>query len=105
MTPALLTELIVIEREAETVRPDGGLDRTWSEIARTRAELSERTMAEVPQERGTLTVTTLTFKARWVPGITLADRILYGDLHFNISAVTEIGRRDGLEIKCKRTGQ
>ncbi len=104
MKPERLTHLLIFERGTETIAPSGGVDRVWAEIARTRAELVEGGATEEQKDQGAVTVATLAFRARYVPGITLADRVSYGGQAFDIVELAEIGRREGLELKLKRTG-
>lgn len=104
MKPERLTHLIVLERATVTVGSAGATSSAWAEIARAWAELVERGTTEEQKDRGAVTVTALTFRARYVPGITLADRVIYGGLAFDITGLAEIGRREGLEIRLRRTG-
>lgn len=104
MNPSALRHLLVFERSTESVKPSGGVDTAWTEFARARAELVEGGMTEDQQERGAVSVTAYTFRARYVPDVTLADRVSCGGKPFDIIGLSEIGRREGLEIKVRRTG-
>ena len=105
MKPERLTHLLVFERSTETVTPSGGVDTAWTEYARTRAELVEGGMTEDQQERGAVSVENLTFKARWTPDITLADRVIHDGKAFDIVELTDVDRRAGsMTIKVRRTG-
>lgn len=104
MKPERLTHLIVLERATVTVGTAGATSSTWAEIARTRAELTEQSTTEEQKDRGAVTVTALVFRARYVPGLTLADRVIHGGKTFNIVELVEIGRREALEIRLRRTG-
>ncbi|ADH89366.1 phage head-tail adaptor [Ancylobacter novellus DSM 506] len=104
MKPSDLTHLVIFERSTEAIAPSGGVDRVWAEIARARAELVEGGATEEQKDRGAVSVTALTFRARYVPGITLADRVIHGGSAFDIIGLAEIGRREALEIRLRRTG-
>ncbi|MDF2810573.1 MAG: phage head-tail adaptor [Microvirga sp.] len=105
MKPERLAHLLVFERASVTITAGGETDTTWAEIARARAELIEGGATEEQvEDRGAVTVTALTFRARYVPGITLADRVSHSGQAFDIIGLAEIGRREGLEIRLRRTG-
>jgi len=42
------------------------------------------------------------FKIRWRSGITPANRLLFDGVPYDIVHVGELGRREGLELWCKR---
>lgn len=43
------------------------------------------------------------FRARFVEGVSNADRVIWKGESFNIKQVAPIGRREGLELRCVRT--
>lgn len=47
----------------------------------------------------------ITFRAYWLDGLTLGDRILFEDQFFNVIQIKEIGRHIGMDIVCRRLGQ
>lgn len=105
MNPSALRHLLVFERSTETVTPSGGVDTVWSEFARARAELVEGSKTEEQQERGAVSITAYTFRARYLPGVTLADRVSYGGKPFDIVELSDVDRRAGsMAIKVRRTG-
>lgn len=104
MRPERLTHLIILERATIIVNASGGTDKVWTEFARVRAELTERSATEEMKDRGAVSTTALAFRARYVSGITLADRVTYTGQAFDIVELSEIGRREGLTIKVRRTG-
>lgn len=46
--------------------------------------------------------TAIIFRIRWLAGITLSDRVTYEGGYFNIKETKEIGRRNGLDLRCVR---
>ncbi|WP_457796650.1 phage head completion protein [Methylocystis sp. S23] len=48
--------------------------------------------------------TLLTFRTRWISGLTVADRLIYENRTFDIIGLVEIGRRRGWQIVCRRRG-
>ncbi len=104
MKPERLTHLLIFERATITVNASGGPEKDWTEFARARAELVEGGTTEEQADRGAVSITTRTFRGRHVSGITLADRVIHGGQAFDIVEFAEIGRREGLTIKVRRTG-
>lgn len=41
------------------------------------------------------------FRIRWRDDVTVLDRIIYNGLTYDIQQVSEIGRREGLELFCR----
>lgn len=103
MQPGRLIELLIFERGTETVSASGEPVMTWAECARARAELVSQARTEETQERGAVSVETATFRARWTT-VRLGDRLVWQGHHWCILSLSEIGRREGLEIKVERTG-
>lgn len=101
-----LTELLIFERGPGTAKDSFGAPvPVWSEFARARAEITERSeVREAVAERGSIAATGFTFRARWTPGIMLTDRVRFDGIAFDIISLAQIGRRDGLEISCRRVG-
>lgn len=104
MKPERLLHQLIFERSAITIVAGGGTDLTWTQFARARAELIEGGMTETQGERGAVSTEEYVFRARWTPGVTLADGVSYGGARYNIVGISEIGRREGLEIKVRRIG-
>jgi hypothetical protein len=46
----------------------------------------------------------ITFRMRWIDGVTLENRVTYEGNQFKIMSIKEIGRRVGLDITCERVG-
>jgi hypothetical protein len=55
------------------------------------------------QMQGIAAVTSARFRIRWYPGITpvcVVEDLTDGDRAFDVKAVKELGRREGLELLC-----
>ena len=101
-----LDRVIVIERATETIDWLGVSRMTWTPLATVRAErIDPSSTDEANRSHGTSTETTITFRIRFLDGVTVADRIAYEGQHFDIKQLKEIGRRRALELTAERKGQ
>jgi hypothetical protein len=50
------------------------------------------------------TDTKITFRTRWISGITPEHRVIYEGKPYKIQSLSEIGRHVGLKITCERVG-
>ena len=100
-----LDRKITIERASTTIDEYGTAQETWSPVAIMRAELVQSAVTDTTHESGALTESTLTFRTRYLAGLTPADRISYEGATYRIKRFVEIGRRRGLEIAVERLGQ
>jgi hypothetical protein len=69
--------------------------------------LLERPHVEKPWSkgaRGNTTDTKITFRMRWMDGLTLENRVCYLGQAFTIRQIKEIGRRIGLDVVCEQVG-
>jgi head-tail adaptor len=105
-----LDRYIDIQHATETQSPSGAPVLTWQTIASKRPASVERRRDPVEISGGALQVVALdqyVFRIRYsdnVAGVTPKDRIIYpaGSAQpsalYNVLAVTEIGRREGLQM-------
>jgi SPP1 family predicted phage head-tail adaptor len=100
-----LDRVITIERATTTIGADGTPATTWATVATMRAELVRKIADEASRDFGAETTTTTTFRTRWLDGVTPADRVLYQGTAYDIAEATEIGRREGLDLRCQKRGQ
>jgi SPP1 family predicted phage head-tail adaptor len=77
----------------------------WTTFATMRAQLLANATDDREGARGKTTDAVLTFRTRWLDGVTLENRVVYQGNQFTISQVKEIGRRVGLDLTCERVGQ
>lgn len=104
MRAGALDRQIVIERVATGTSATGAVTEAWATFATLRGHLDSAKSQEVQRALGASSETALVFKARYVPGITLADRVQYDGAAYNIVGLAEVGRRVGLEISCVKVG-
>lgn len=82
----------------------GATTGTWQRHARVRAQKLEHAVSNREGARGNTTEAGITFRIRWIPGVTLDHRVLFELRAFKIVGITEIGRRVGLDLMCERVG-
>jgi SPP1 family predicted phage head-tail adaptor len=76
----------------------------WTTFATMRAQKLENAVSDREGARGDTTDNVITFRMRWLDGVTLEHRVSYQDQPFKIMTIKEIGRRIGLDIQCERVG-
>lgn len=94
-----LQQRIEIQRLKETVSPSGAVVETWTTYGAGQSELRHAAMAEFLTSSGVGAVTTAVFMLRWMPGVSVSDRIIHGGKAWNVVAIVELGRRRGLELR------
>jgi phage head-tail adaptor, putative, SPP1 family len=100
MKSGTLTNLIELQREAETVNPSGSVSSEWTTYATGRAELRQAGISEFLTAQTETTAQNAVFLIRWLPGVSIADRILHDGIAWNVVAIAAIGRRRGLELRA-----
>lgn len=95
-----LQHRIDLQRETETVSATGAVAKAWATYASGKAELRQAGVSEFLTTYGEGTANTAVFLIRWIPGVSVADRIIHGGKVWNIVALAEIGRRRGLELRA-----
>lgn len=104
MKAGKLDREIKIERATTTVNEFGTPVETWASVATLRAEIVTAETVEAAREHGASTEAAIAFRTRFIDGITVADRLTYAGRTYDIKAVSEIGRRRGLEIRAVARG-
>ena len=92
---------ITIQRFTTTVDDYGTPVQTWANVATVRAQLIQASTQEYIRG-GAVDETVAVFRTWWLNGITNADRVVYNGQNLNIKETKELGRRNGLEIRCER---
>ena len=100
MQAGKLQNRIALQRLTETVAPSGAVTTTWATYAEGRAELRQAGVSEFLTAATEATTKNAVFLVRWLPGVSVADRILHDGTAWNIVAIAEIGRRRGLELRA-----
>jgi SPP1 family predicted phage head-tail adaptor len=105
MRAGKLDKVIVLERATTAVDDYGTPVEAWTEFATVRAQLIQSTTEEFMQTFGMATQTAVVFRIRYLDGITLADRVRHDGRIFDLKEVKELGRREGLELRCVAHGE
>jgi head-tail adaptor len=99
-----LDRRLQIQRQTETISPAGTVSGTWATLATVRAEVLQQSSTEFLREHGEAERAAIIFRLRFIPGVDLllTDRVLFNGQAHNLVEVKEIGRRQGLELRCER---
>ncbi|MDM8167153.1 phage head closure protein [Roseovarius sp.] len=101
MRSGKLVHVIEIQRASVTVNDAGTPSSTWGKVATLRAELVERSTEEFLRNAGETSETTVVFRTRHLDGVTDEDRVSFDGAAYDIEEITRIGRRKGLEFRCR----
>ena len=99
-----LDRIVTIERRTTGLDLYGTVMDTWALVANMRAQKLENATDDREGARGDTTDTVITFRMRWLDGVTLENRVTYQGQPFKITRIKEIGRHVGLDITCERVG-
>lgn len=91
---------VELQRLIETIAASGHVSQSWATYAKGRAALRQAGVSEFLAGPGETVANNAVFLIRWVPGVSVADRILHNGKNWNIVAIAEIGRRKGLELRA-----
>ncbi|WP_420002913.1 head-tail adaptor protein [Arenibacterium sp. LLYu02] len=95
-----LQHIIELQRATETVHSTGAVSTSWTTYATGKAELRRSGVSEFLTAYGEVSADKAVFVLRWLPGVSVADRVVHGGKVWNIVALAEIGRRRGLELRA-----
>lgn len=73
-------------------------------LATCRAQVIQASTEEFIRGWGASSETIIIYRTRHIDGVTLADTLRCDGDTFNLLEIKPIGRRRGLELRCKRTG-
>ena len=104
MRAGKLDKTISIERLGLTVDDYGTETEGWTNIATVRAQLVQSTTEEFLRSFGNTSETAVVFRIRYRDGLKVADRVTMQGQAFDLKEIKELGRRDGLELRCAVVG-
>jgi SPP1 family predicted phage head-tail adaptor len=73
--------------------------RDWADLATVWAQVTQASGREFFAQAAIQADTKVVFKIRYLPGLTVTDRILYNGVLHDLHEVKELGRREGQEIQ------
>lgn len=103
MRAGKLDKTITIERREDALGPYREQHVTWLPIATMRAQIVNDSTEEFIRGQGATTETSITFRLRWLDGVTTEHRVTYDGAAYDIKELRELGRRRGLDIRCERS--
>jgi SPP1 family predicted phage head-tail adaptor len=99
-----LDRIVLIEQATTNVSDAGTPKKSWTTFATMRAQLLQFDTNDREASRGSATEQSVTFRMRWLDGVTLDHRVNYDGQAFTIKTIRELGRRAGLDLICERLG-
>jgi SPP1 family predicted phage head-tail adaptor len=99
-----LDRVIQIQRPTTALDMYGAAMTAWALVATMRAQKLENTISDREGTRGDTTDNVITFRMRWINGVTLENRVTYEGQQFKIMSIKELGRHIGLDLACERVG-
>ena len=96
-----LDRRIILKRR--TVEKDryGAEIEAWTEYADTRGERVTNSARDFLRAEGEGSETAAVFRVRWRPDVSLEDQASVDGRDFDIVEIVEIGRKRGLELRCR----
>ncbi|MBL4928790.1 phage head closure protein [Fuscibacter oryzae] len=104
MKSGKLRHVINVQRAVVTTNETGTPITNWITGFPLRAELLDRSATETNTDGGAEDRETMTFRTRFVAGVSNANRLQFRGADFNIKRVRVIGNDQGLEIECLQIG-
>ena len=100
MRAGKLDRLITIQRAKDVDDGMGNQTPTWAKLADLRAQIVQASTEEYIRSYGASDDTVIIFRTRYFPGVKNEDQIIYAGAEFDIKETKELGRKQGLEIRC-----
>lgn len=92
---------ITVQRSGKTRDAFGGAAIEWTDLATVRAQLLASSTAEFMEAGGEQAERVVAFRTRWMEDLRNADRVVFEGSPYDVLEIKEIGRRRGLELRCK----
>jgi len=104
MRAGKLDRVVTIERATTAIDDYGTPQSAWATFATVRAQVIQASTEEFMRGFGASSEAVTVFRIRHLDGLTLADRVSYGSRAFDLKEIKELGRREGLELRCVAHG-
>lgn len=103
MRAGSLDRRVVIQTVSETQDSMGAPTQTWSTFAEVWANRRDTRGSERIRAQSETAMADAVFRIRWLDGVTAKMRLVEGSDTWDIVAIAEMGRREGLDLTCSRT--
>lgn len=101
MRAGKLDRIIQIQEYTRTgTTPGGAPILGWADFITVRAQLLQASTEEYLRGYGETEAKVVIFRIRWLDGLTVKHRVHYESKLLEIKEIKEIGRRNGLEVRC-----
>ena len=102
MRAGSLDSVIEIQRPVTALDLYGVPMMTWVLVAKMRAAVLDYALDDREGERGATSETAITFRTRYLAGVTLDHRVQYDGDAYTIKSIRELGRARGLDFRCEK---
>jgi SPP1 family predicted phage head-tail adaptor len=100
MRAGKLDKTIAVQRRGETVDDYGTVSEGWTDLVTIRAQVIQSSTEEFLQASGTTGQAAIIFRIRWREGFEVADRVVYAGKNYDLKEIKELGRREGMDLRC-----
>lgn len=95
-----LDRRITLQRPIDVQDESGAVTHAWTPVAEIWAQRQDLRAREYVSANTTLAEVEAVFRIRHRDDVAPRWRVLEGGKVFEISGITQLGRRDGLELRC-----
>lgn len=100
MRAGKLDKTISIDRLGRTVDDYGTETEGWTPVATVRAQLVQSSTEEFMRSAGNISETAVIFRVRFRDDLATSDRVTYQGQAYDVKEIKELGRREGLDLRC-----
>lgn len=104
MRAGKLDRIIDIQRLSRTVDDYGTETEAWAPVATLRAQLVQSSTEEFMSSFGSSAETAAVFRIRYRDDLLTSDRVTYWGQSYDVKEIKELGRREGLDLRCVAAG-
>jgi len=98
MRAGAMRHRVELQRMTSTKTASHRVVETWTTYARGWAEMRQAGVNEILADFGERQANSAVFMIRWLPGVSVSDRLVHDGKAWNVTGLVEIGRRQGLQI-------
>lgn len=104
MRAGKLDRIIEVLRLSRTVDDYGTETEAWTAVATVRAQLVQSSTEEFMNSFGSSAETAAVFRIRYRDDLLTSDRVTYRGQAYDVKEIKELGRREGLDLRCVASG-